>query len=62
MKSQLACALALLAATPVAVAEVPFLVGVLESLPRADPADSARPRVRVVFRHAAAGWAQPGNP
>ena len=61
MKSRLICTLILIAATQVAatqlaVADAPLLVGVLESLPRADPVESARPRVRVVFRHAAAGW------
>lgn len=39
-----------------ALAESKFLVGVLEHTPSADPAESARPRVRMVFYHTSAGW------
>jgi len=56
MRSQLVWTLVLAAAARLAAADSPFLVGVLEGMPRADAGESKRPRVRVVFRHAAAGW------
>jgi hypothetical protein len=49
-------AVAHVAVAPVAVADSSFLVGVLESMPRTDPSESTRPRVRVAFRHTAKGW------